>query len=75
MINQWVEELHHFLEINEDLPLYKTKLGKEKQRKDLVGVLHGSKNTLTGIIDVVSVNSIYDKEGNSRLSQTYGMVV
>lgn len=75
LINQWVDELHHFLEINEDLPIYKTKSGKEKQRKDLIGVLHGSKNTLTGIIDIVSVNSIYDKEGNSRLSQPYGMVI
>ena len=55
--------------------MYKTNSGKEKQRKDLIGVLHGSKNTLTGIIDVVSVNSIYDKAGISRLSQTYGMVV
>lgn len=75
LIEQWVDELHRFLEINEDLPVYKTKTGKEKQRKDLIGVLHGSKNTLTGIIDVVSVNSIYDKEGNSRLSQPYGMVI
>lgn len=75
LIDQWVDELHRFLEINEDLPVYKTKTGKEKQRKDLIGVLHGSKNTLTGIIDVVSVNSIYDKEGNSRLSQPYDMVI
>lgn len=75
LIEQWVDELHRFLEINEDLPVYKTKTGKEKQRKDLIGVLHGRKNTLTGIIDVVSVNSIYDKEGNSRLSQPYGMVI
>ncbi|WP_295090849.1 TOTE conflict system archaeo-eukaryotic primase domain-containing protein [uncultured Catenibacterium sp.] len=75
LINQWVDELHHFLEINEDLPMYKTKTGKEKQRKDLIGVLHGSKNTLTGIIDVVSVNSIYDNEGNCRLNHEYGMVI
>ena len=75
LIDQWVDELHHFLEINEDLPMYKTKTGKEKQRKDLIGVLHGSKNTLTGIIDVVSVNSIYDKDGNCRLDHEYGMVI
>jgi len=55
--------------------VYKTKTGKEKQRKDLIGVLHGSKNTLTGIIDVVSVNSIYDNEGNCRLNHEYGMVI
>ena len=75
LIDQWVDELHRFLEINEDLPVYKTKTGKEKQRKDLIGVLHGSKNTLTGIIDVVSVNSIYDNEGNCRLNHEYGMVI
>lgn len=75
LIDQWVDELHRFLEINEDLPVYKTKAGKEKQRKDLIGVLHGSKNTLTGIIDVVSVNSIYDNEGNCRLNHEYGMVI
>lgn len=75
LIDQWVDELHRFLEINEDLPVYKTKTGKEKQRKDLIGVLHGSKNTLTGIIDVVSVNSIYDNEGNCCLNHEYGMVI
>lgn len=75
LIDQWVDELHRFLEINEDLPMYKTKTGKEKQRKDLIGVLHGNKNTLTGIIDVVSVNSIYDNEGNCRLNHEYGMVI
>ena len=75
LIDQWVDELHHFLEINEDLPIYKTKTGIEKQRQDLIGVLHGGKNTLTGIIDVVSVNSIYDKDGNCRLDHEYGMVI
>lgn len=75
LIDQWVDELYRFLEINEDLPVYKTKTGKEKQRKDLIGVLHGNKNTLTGIIDVVSVNSIYDNEGNCRLNHEYGMVI
>ena len=40
-IDQWVDESHHFLELNEDLPMYKTNSGKEKQRKDLIGVLHG----------------------------------
>ncbi len=75
LIDQWVDELHHFLEINEDLPIYKTKTGIEKQRQDLIGVLHGGKNTLTGIIDVVSVNSIYNKDGNCRLDHEYGMVI
>ena len=63
LINQWVEELHKFLDINEELPTYQTKTGKIKTRADVIGVLYGNKNTLTGIIDVVSVNSIYDKNG------------
>lgn len=27
LINQWVEELHKFLDINEELPTYQTKTG------------------------------------------------
>ena len=30
LINQWVEELHKFLDINEELPTYQTKTGKIK---------------------------------------------
>ena len=41
----------------------------------MIGVLYGNKNTLTGIIDVVSVNSIYDKNGKSKLKDSYGMVI
>lgn len=65
LINQWVEELHKFLDINEELPTYQTKTGIIKKRNDVIGVLYGNKNTLTRIIDVVSVNSIYDKNGKS----------
>lgn len=75
LINQWVEELHKFLDINEELPTYQTKTGKIKTRADVIGVLYGNKNTLTGIIDVVSVNSIYDKNGKSKLKDSYGMVI
>ena len=75
LINQWVEELHKFLDINEELPTYQTKTGIIKTRNDVIGVLYGNKNTLTGIIDVVSVNSIYDKNGKSKLKDSYGMVI
>lgn len=75
LINQWVEELHKFLNINEEFPTYQTKTGIIKTRDDVIGVLYGNKNTLTGIIDVVSVSSIYDKNGKSKLKDSYGMVI
>lgn len=33
LIDQWVDELHRFLEINEDLPVYKTKQIKRNKEK------------------------------------------
>ena len=73
--NQWVKELEHFLEIDEPLPTYKTKGGKEKQRKSIIGTLNGAKDTLTGIVDVAMIRSIERKgEFNEKL-QDYGMVI
>ena len=57
LLEQWVEELNKFLAIDEELPLYKTKTGREKRRDSVIGILHGNKNTLTGIIDVAMVGS------------------
>ena len=53
LLNQWVDELNHFLEIREEPPEYETKTGRKKKRNSVIGVLHGNKNTLTGIIDDV----------------------
>ena len=52
LLEQWVEELNKFLTIDEEPPFYKTKTGREKRRDSVIGILHGNKNTLTGIIDV-----------------------
>ena len=62
MLNQWVDELNHFLEIREEPPEYETKTGRKKKRNSVIGVLHGNKNTLTGIIDVAMVGSITAEE-------------
>jgi hypothetical protein len=48
----WVEELNKFLKIDEEPPEYKTKSGRVKKRSSVIGVLHGSKNTLTGFIEL-----------------------
>ena len=73
LLLQWVEELHRFLEINEEPPEYETRTGRKKRRDSVIGILHGSKNTLTGIIDVAMVQSLNGKENVSELLRSYGM--
>ncbi|MCM1154111.1 MAG: DEAD/DEAH box helicase family protein [Ruminococcus flavefaciens] len=75
LLEQWVEELNRFLTIDEELPFYKTKSGREKRRDSVVGILHSSKNTLTGIVDVAMVGSIYSKGKFNDLINSYGMVL
>ena len=75
LLNQWVDELNKFLEIKEEPPEYKTKTGRKKKRDSVIGVLHGSKNTLTGIVDVAMVGSMYGKGKFNELLNSYGMVI
>lgn len=75
LLSQWVEELEHFLEINEEPPEYETKTGRKKRRISAIGVLHGSKNTLTGIIDVAMVQSLIGKETVDEILGKYGMII
>lgn len=75
LLSQWVEELQHFLCIDEEPPEYETKTGRKKKRDSVIGVLHGSKNTLTGIIDVVMVQSLSGKDNLPEILDSYGMVI
>ena len=75
LLSQWVEELQKFLEINEELPEYETKTGRKKKRDSVIGILHGIKNTLTGIIDVAMVQSMYGKGDFNERINSYGMVI
>lgn len=75
LLEQWVDELNKFLTIDEEPPVYKTKGGREKRRNSAIGILHGSKNTLTGLIDVAMVGSIYSKGKFNELINSYGMVL
>lgn len=72
---QWVEELNRFLNIDEEPPTYKTKTGREKKRDSVIGILNGTKNTLTGIIDVAMVGSVYSKGSFNDFINSYGMVI
>lgn len=75
LLEQWVEELNKFLNINEEPPTYRTKTGREKKRDSVIGVLTGNKNTLTGIIDVAMVGSMYSKGKFNEFINSYGMVI
>ena len=75
LLNQWVDELNKFLDIKEEPPEYETKTGRKKKRESTVGILHGNKNTLTGIIDVAMVGSMYSKGKFNELIHSYGMVI
>lgn len=75
LLEQWVEERNKFLTIDEEPPLYKTKTGREKRRDSVIGILHGNKNTLTGIIDVAMVGSMYGKGKFNKQINSYGMVI
>ena len=75
LLEQWVEELNKFLTIDEEPPFYKTKTGREKRRDSVIGILHGNKNTLTGIIDVAMIGSMYSKGKFNKRINSYGMVI
>lgn len=75
LLNQWVEELNKFLDIKEEPPEYETKTGRKKKRDSVIGILHGSKNTLTGIVDAAMVGSMYSKGKFNDFINSYGMVI
>lgn len=75
LLEQWVEELNRFLVIDEEPPTYKTKTGRVRKRDSVIGTLAGSKDKLTGIIDVAMVRSIYKQGDFHGLINSYGMVI
>ena len=50
-------------------------VGRKKKRSSVIGVLHGNKNTLTGIIDVAMVGSMYSRGKFNERINYYGMVI
>ena len=75
LLEQWVESLQRFLTIDEEPPFYKTKTGRIKQRDSVIGRLASGKDTLTGIIDVVMVGSLYAKGNYHSMMNKYGLVI
>ena len=75
LLSQWMDELNKFLDIREEPPEYETKTGRKKKRDSAIGILRGSKNTLTGIVDIAMVGSMYSKGKFQNLKHSYGMVI
>lgn len=75
LIAQWEEELNRFLVIDEEPVEYKTKSGKVKKRKSVIGVLKGGKDTMTGIVDIAMIGSLYKKGEFHEKINSYGMVI
>lgn len=71
----WIEDLNKFLDVNAELPEYKTKTGRIKKRKNLIGNLHAGHNSMTGIIDVAIFSSLGKSDKINPMLEQYGMVI
>ena len=75
LMEQWQNALERFLKFGEEPPEYETKSGRKKRRKSVIGIIHGPKDTSTGIVDIAMAGSLCKKgEFHPRLRE-YGMVL
>lgn len=74
LLNQWKKALSEFLEINETLPELPKKRGRQKERT-LIGQLGGSKNNLSGFVDIAIMQSLIFRDEVRELVKDYGMVI
>ena len=74
LLNQWKKALSEFLEINETLPELPKKRGRKKERS-LIGQLGGSKNNLSGFVDIAIMQSLISGDEVRELVRDYGMMI
>jgi superfamily II DNA or RNA helicase len=75
---QWVERLEQFLKVQGDLELVQQDVKKRgrKKAKHIIGQLGGGKKTANGIIDVVLMQSMFERDKSvKKLIEHYGMVI
>lgn len=75
LVGQWEAEMNRFLNIDEEPPEYQTKTGRVKRRESVIGTLKGGRDTMTGIVDVAMVGSLYKKGAFHERLNSYGMVI
>lgn len=74
LLQQWKKSLEEFLIINEVLPEKTDKRGRKKSPL-VIGQLGGSKNTLTGIVDIAVIQSLYKDGEVNPIVNDYGMII
>ena len=76
LLAQWKQALEQFLTIDEMLPEEPKKRGRKKKRQ-LIGQLGGGKNSLSGIVDIAIIQSLFEGEDKHvrELVGDYGMVI
>jgi len=75
LIDQWMKALETFLAIDEEPPEYKTKTGRTRKRKSVIGRLQGPHDSMTGIIDIAMVGSVCKKGEFHPLLNQYGQII
>ena len=74
LLQQWKKVLEQFLIINEQSPEQPVKRGRKKQLS-LIGQLGGTKNTLSGIVDIAIMQSLITEHEVKPLVNDYGMII
>ncbi|MEF9917507.1 MAG: DEAD/DEAH box helicase family protein [Lachnospiraceae bacterium] len=75
IMKNWVEDFEKFLQIDEELPEYKTPTGRVKKRNSVIGRMYAGHNSVTGIIDVVMISSLGKKGEINQIVKAYGLVI
>ncbi|WP_302397706.1 TOTE conflict system archaeo-eukaryotic primase domain-containing protein [Eggerthella sinensis] len=82
LLDQWQQRLESFLVINEELPELRTKTGrKSRKKRSLVGQIGGGKNIPSGIVDIATFQSLFEKDDSGigqrvkDLVRSYDLVI
>ncbi|MBS6845856.1 MAG: DEAD/DEAH box helicase family protein [Firmicutes bacterium] len=76
LLEQWKTSLEQFLNLHEALPELPKKRGRKKSRQ-LIGQFGSGKNTRSGIVDVATMQSLFEGEEKTvkPFVAEYGMVI
>lgn len=75
LLKQWKERLTQFLEINEELRVDDTKKKGRKKKVSVIGQIGSGKNSLSGIIDIATMQSLIREGEVKELVRGYGMII
>lgn len=75
LVSQWKERLEQFLLIHEVMPEEEGKTRRRKKQPSIIGQLGGGKDSLTGIIDIAVMQSLYRQGEVKECVKNYGMVI